>query len=210
MTENDARIASFFDHCADEGVMVDFTDDERAAVDAALSSWGISPGQRVCEPGCGAGRLTAYLAEAVGPAGEVLAIDLSAAMLERALARGLPGQVRLHLGSVESVEAPDGYFHHVVCFHAFPHFGDRVRAVAEIARVLAPGGQLAVCHLMSRQQVNAHHAEVGGVVGDHRIPDGTAMRRLLAWHELEVTSIRDGVSGYALLARKRPAATALS
>ncbi|MEV6669497.1 methyltransferase domain-containing protein [Streptomyces sp. NPDC051162] len=44
---------------------------------ALVSSWGIPAGVRVLEVGCGQGDMTAVLAEAVGPQGRVVAVDIA-------------------------------------------------------------------------------------------------------------------------------------
>jgi len=202
MTPSETETVAFFDRCAHDGVMLEFEPAELARVAALPAAWGLRRGDRVCEAGCGAGRLTTFLAGAVGPGGEVLALDTSAAMLDRAAARRLPGHARLVLASALAIPAAEASFDHVVCFHALPHFPDPGAALVELARVLVPGGSLWVCHLASRERVNALHASFGGPVADHRIPDDGTMRRLAAAAGLRLESIADGEDGYLLHARK--------
>ena len=102
----------------------------------------IGPDDRVVEIGCGVGRLTRVLAER---AGSVVAIDVSAEMLERARAAN-PGleTVEWLLGDGESLPVEDAsadiVFSHVV-FQHIPDPGVTLGYVREMGRVLRPGGR---------------------------------------------------------------------
>jgi demethylmenaquinone methyltransferase/2-methoxy-6-polyprenyl-1,4-benzoquinol methylase len=78
-----------------------FTAVERRKVNYFARRWGIAPGERVLEPGCGAGRLTEILAERVGPDGGVMAFDASRAFMRLAAERRLPPWVTLRTGWAE-------------------------------------------------------------------------------------------------------------
>ncbi len=94
-------------------------------------------GREVLEVGCGTGlilrRLSAFAARAVG-------VDLSPGMLERAKARGL----EVVEGSATELPFADGSFDVAVSFKTLPHVPDLRRALAEMARVVRPGGTLVV------------------------------------------------------------------
>ena len=106
----------------------------------------LSPGCRVLDVACGTGVATRIAAERVGPSGEVVGVDLNAAMLS--VARSLepvPGaRIRWRRGDAEDLPFPDLSFDAVLCQQGFQFFPDRVKAALEIARVLRPGGRLAV------------------------------------------------------------------
>jgi ubiquinone/menaquinone biosynthesis C-methylase UbiE len=86
---------------------------------------------------CGTGRHAAYLASA---GHEVVGVDSSAAMLEMARAR-LP-DAELRLASLEDLPFPTGRFDLAVSTLALTHLPRLDRAVAELARVVRPGGHL--------------------------------------------------------------------
>jgi len=98
--------------------------------------------ERVLDVGTGAGHTALALAEG---AREVVACDLSEAMLEQARRaareRGL-GNVRCRHGDAEELPFRDASFDVVSCRMCAHHFARPERAVAEMARVLRPGGRL--------------------------------------------------------------------
>jgi len=98
----------------------------------------LAPGP-VLDAACGTGRHTAYLAAA---GREVVGVDASEAMLARARSK-LPG-VELRAGELTALPVDDGAFAGVVCALALSHLPELGPAVAELARVLAPGGRLVI------------------------------------------------------------------
>lgn len=92
----------------------------------------------VLELGAGTGKLTEVL---VSMGHDVFATDPDEAMLD-VLSAKLP-DVRATVGSAEQIPAPDGSYDVVVAAQAY-HWFDRASALPEIARVLKPGGHLAL------------------------------------------------------------------
>jgi len=200
----DAELAAHFDRCAANGDMDEFEPAELEAVERLLDEWGVAPGERVLEPGCGSGRLTALLAGRVGPEGLVLGLDLSAAMLRRARRRGLGPQVRFECASAGAVPAPDRFFHRVICFNVFPHFTEPKRVLAELERVMAPGASLWIAHLASREELNAFHAGLDGPVRGHRLPPPEELERLLVAAGLRVRHLENGDGRFSAHALRAP------
>jgi SAM-dependent methyltransferase len=93
----------------------------------------------VLDAACGTGRHAAYLAAA---GREVVGVDASEAMLARARAK-LP-DVDFRTGELESLPVADGSMAGAVCALALSHVADMKPAIAELARVLKPGGRLVV------------------------------------------------------------------
>jgi ubiquinone/menaquinone biosynthesis C-methylase UbiE len=122
--------------------------------------------ENLLEVGCGTGQLTGWLAKQVGP-GRVTAIDFSAAMIEKAQAKG-GGPFRT--ADVCQDDLGRSEFDVVLCFHSFPHFRDQSAALRNLAGCLKPTGRLIVMHLNGRDAINAFHGSVGGVVGGDFLP----------------------------------------
>jgi len=200
MTEmNDSDIGAFFDECARNGFLESFSPDDEEKLAELFKRWDISKDMRIVEPGCGSGRLTQRLADAVGPGGLVYAFDLSEEMIRLALARKLPDCVQFACGSVETVPAAGASFDIAICFSVFPHFSDPPKALDELRRVLKPGGHLWINHLKGRVALNEMHRTASQVIIAHELPDEAEMERLFAGHGFAVIELLDSVdTGYSL------------
>ena len=100
-------------------------------------------GLEVLEIGCGRGVGTQLILERFG-ARKVFAMDLDESMLQRArrrLARYSTDRLELRLGDITHIDAEDQAYDAVVNFAAIHHIPDWQSAVAEICRVLKPGGR---------------------------------------------------------------------
>lgn len=124
-------------------------------------------GRRVLDFGCGIGRLAIALAP---DAAEVIGIDVSPGMTAEA-ARRAGGAARFAVANGRDLgEWPDARFDLVVAADSFPYL---VRAgivgaqVAEIARVLAPGGDLLVFNWSYRGDADADAAEAREMAAAH-------------------------------------------
>lgn len=201
--DRESQLASYFDGCARDGDLAEFDADEQRRLDAFLELWRIEPGDRILEPGCGTGRLTRVLSEAVGPSGRVLAMDISAEMVERAHARGFPDRVDVVFGSVLRVPSDDGSFDKVLCLNVFPHFSDRGAVLREFARVTRDGGDLWINHFANREAINEFHHGCDPSVCDHLIPPDDEVRALVESAGFEVVSHDDNEPGYRLHAARR-------
>jgi len=99
-------------------------------------------GEDVLDVGSGPGFLTADLAAGVGEKGSVLGIDQSDAMLALATRRCAAwSQVRVEAGDAVAVGGDDARFDLVVSTQVLEYVSEIDRAIAEIARVLRPGGR---------------------------------------------------------------------
>ena len=115
---------------------------------------GAQPGMTVLEIGCGSGAFTTAMAHAVRPEGHVHALDIQADML-RQLRRKLAKpayqditNVTLHEHNAYDLPFEDGTLDLVYLVTVLPEIPDQLRALAEIKRVLKPGGILAVGELL--------------------------------------------------------------
>ncbi|MEF2146450.1 MAG: class I SAM-dependent methyltransferase [Desulfovibrionaceae bacterium] len=155
------------------------------------------------EPGCGTGRLSAFLARAVGPAGAITAMDISAAMTSRARARlaGFPN-VEVLTASLEHCPLPEKAYDAAVCHQVFPHLEDKSRALQIMFRALKSGGRLLLTHFINRAQVNDVHRKAGTAVEHDLLPGETEMIDLLESAGFKVLSLKDDDQGYFLTAQR--------
>ncbi|MBB5914984.1 demethylmenaquinone methyltransferase/2-methoxy-6-polyprenyl-1,4-benzoquinol methylase [Nocardia transvalensis] len=116
----------------------------RRLVAELTTASGAGKGSRVIDIGSGPGKLAAALAVAVGPGGAVLGIDPSGPMVEYATARTRGPNVRFEVGTAQSIPVGDSEFDVLTCTFVMHHVAAeaRDRALAEMYRVLRPGGTL--------------------------------------------------------------------
>jgi len=114
----------------------------RALVRHAL---GAAPGERVLDIGCGPGFYVEELLEEVGPAGSVVGVDDSPQMLAAAARRceRFPN-AEFREGDATALPVEDGSFDAAVCVQVLEYVPDTAAALAEMARVVRPGGRAVV------------------------------------------------------------------
>jgi demethylmenaquinone methyltransferase/2-methoxy-6-polyprenyl-1,4-benzoquinol methylase len=173
-----------------------FTAEEQLKVEVFVRSWGIKPGDRVLEPGCGSGRLTAVLADLTGPTGRVAAFDCSPEFLRLAAQRDLPQHVTLQAAWAEALPLAPESFDHVVCFNVFPHLVPQKIIACRLAAALRPGGLFWIAHTCSRTFVNAVHRSGPPGMRDHILPAPRVLARLLRESGLKEVEIEDGADHF--------------
>ncbi len=129
--------------------------DDGPAYAAAVAELGLRAGDRVLDAGCGTGRALPPLRAAVGPAGVVLGADLTPAMLEAAVRAGRDRDGRLLLTDVAALPLRDGALDAVFAAGLVAHLPEPAENLRELARVVRPGGRLALFHPIGRAALAA-------------------------------------------------------
>ena len=115
---------------------------------------GLGPGDRVLDIACGPGNFSRAFAAAVGDSGLVVGLDASTTMLQRGAAdlrRSGSENLTLVRGDATALPFIDRGFDAVCCFAALHLFADPFAGLDEMARVLAPGGRIALMTSVQRQ-----------------------------------------------------------
>ncbi|MEZ4415774.1 MAG: class I SAM-dependent methyltransferase [Gemmatimonadota bacterium] len=159
----------------------------------ALVRW-TSPavGDTVLDLGCGTGAAARHAAAAAGPSGRVVAVDVQPAMLEvgaRGSDAGAP--IDWMQAPADRLPLPDGSVDLVLCAQVLQFLSDREAALAEVRRVLRPGGRLALSLWAPLPQspyfdalvhsIGAHIGQevAGGLAAAFALVDADAVRPLL-------------------------------
>jgi SAM-dependent methyltransferase len=116
----------------------------------------VEPGDRVVDVGCGAGLDMMIAARQAGPTGRVIGVDMTPAMLAKArsavVAAGY-SHVELRAGYGETLPVEDNWADVVISNGVLNLMPDKTTALAEMARVLRPGGRLQIGDLLVQKPV---------------------------------------------------------
>ncbi len=189
----------------------------------AIELCGLRPGQRVLDLAGGTGDLALAAARRVAPGGRVVLADINAAMLRRGRDRlidaGLIDAVDAVLGNAESLPFADNGFDCVTIAFGLRNVTDKPAALAEMRRVVKPGGRVCVLEFSKplcaplEQAYDFYSFKVLPQLGEwiardrasyrylaesiRRHPDQQALRRMMlddgGFDEVEVHNLSGGI-----------------
>lgn len=116
----------------------------------------LAAGERVVDVGSGGGIDSLIAARMVGPTGEVVGIDMTPAMLEKARAAAAESgvdNVEFREAYMEELPVPDGWADVVISNGVLNLTPDKQKAVAEMFRVLRSGGRLQIGDILVNREV---------------------------------------------------------
>jgi ubiquinone/menaquinone biosynthesis C-methylase UbiE len=120
-----------------------------------LDAASLARGERVLDVCCGTGTLTLAARNRVGPSGSVHGVDASPEMIARATDKADGADVAFQVAPAQSLPFPDGSFDVVLCSLGFHHLPEAARdaALAEMHRVLAPGGRAVIVEFLRNRSL---------------------------------------------------------
>ncbi len=173
--------------------------DDGSAFDWAVEQLRLSPGDVAIDAGCGTGRALVALRAAVGPAGAVLGLDATPAMLCEASRLGRQSVSVCTLGDVRHLPVRHRCATGILAAGLLPHLPDPAGTLREFARVAVPGARLGVFHPIGRLTLAARHRERGADAHDMNIDPGR-IESLLAEAGWVLESLEDAEHRYLALA----------
>jgi ubiquinone/menaquinone biosynthesis C-methylase UbiE len=152
----------------------------------------IQPGEQVLDVGCGTGTLAMEVVRRVGATGRVAGVDPGTEQIARARSkaarRNLP--VDFQIGVIEQLPFPDQTFDVVLSTLMMHHLPDPLKrqGLAEIARVLKPGGRLVIADFKHKKERQGRAARFHA--GGSRMQDLAALVKDAGFKDLETEEMR--------------------
>ncbi|MFJ9944787.1 class I SAM-dependent methyltransferase [Streptomyces erythrochromogenes] len=168
---------------------------------AAVTEFGLRPGDRVLDAGCGTGRALGALRAAVGPGGTVLGVDLTPQMLAAARRAGRAVEGALLLADVARLPLRDEALDAVFAAGLVAHLPDPAANLRELSRVVRPGGRLALFHPIGRSALAARQ---GRELTPQDLRAEHNLGPLLSAAGWDMTSYADEDHRFLALAVRRP------
>ncbi len=116
----------------------------------------LHPGERIVDVGCGAGIDSLIAARMVGSDGEVIGVDMTPEMLEKARRSSEEAslaQVKFLRGYAEDLPVPDGWADVIISNGVLNLMPDKSATLSEMHRVLKPGGRLQIGDILVQKAV---------------------------------------------------------
>lgn len=165
----------------------------------------ISPGEVVVDLGSGGGLDVFLASKQVGPQGRAIGIDMTPAMIERARANAKSGgytNVDFYLSTIDKIPLPDTSVDCIISNCVLNLAPDKAAVFREIARVLKPGGRLAISDIALKHELpeaiaNSVAAYVGCIAGAICIADYRSGLLAAGFEHVEIVDSGADLNAYA-------------
>ncbi len=165
----------------------------------------IRAGEVVVDLGSGGGLDVFLASKMVGPTGRAIGIDMTPAMIDRARTNAVSGvynNVEFYLSTIDQIPLPDASVDCVISNCVLNLAPDKPAAFREIARVLKPGGRVAVSDIALKQELpeavaKSVAAYVGCIAGAIKIGDYRDGLLAAGFEHVEIVDIGADLNAYA-------------
>ena len=165
----------------------------------------LRPGEVVVDLGSGGGLDVFLASKMVGPEGRAIGIDMTPSMIERARANAKAGgytNVEFHLSTIDRIPLPNASVDCVISNCVLNLAPDKPAVFREIARVLKPGGRVAVSDIALKQELpeavaNSMAAYVGCIAGAILIEEYRAGLLAAGFEHVEIVDSGADLNAYA-------------
>ena len=165
----------------------------------------LRPGEVVVDLGSGGGLDVFLAAKMVGPTGRAIGIDMTTAMIERARANAQAGgytNVEFYQSTIDQIPLPDASVDCVISNCVLNLAPDKPAVFREIARVLKPGGRVAVSDIALKHELpeavsQSMAAYVGCIAGAIKIDDYRNGLLAAGFEHVEIVDSGADLNAYA-------------
>ena len=154
----------------------------------------LQPGETVVDLGCGGGFDCFLAARRVGPKGYAIGVDMTPEMIHKARENAAKGKVRnvdFRLGEIEHLPVADATADVILSNCVINLSPDKPQVYAEAARVLKPGGRLAISDVVAIAPIPAAvkknlQAHSGCIAGSATVPETERMLRNAGFSQIRI------------------------
>lgn len=169
----------------------------------------LKPGEVVVDLGSGGGLDVFLAAKSVGPTGKAIGIDMTQEMVELARKNAIkigdgesPSNIEFHLAPIDAMPLPDSSVDCIISNCVINLVTDKAKAFAEMARVLKPGGRLAISDIAIKKALPGELAEnlmayVGCIAGAIEIDEYTQGLTAAGFASVEIKDSGSDLNAYA-------------
>ena len=168
---------------------------ERHKIEGLLGRLELDVAEKILDVGCGIGVLFPILDSLTNGKAQIMAID-SAENMAKIADENVTAKINILCGDAQYFPFSNSTFDRIIAFHVFPHIEDALLFLKESRRILKPGGELAIIHLIGSEELNKFHAELGGNVADHILPSDKQLSHLLEEQQFKILNSIDSAREY--------------
>ena len=198
-------VAEAFGYTADELASIPAEANMALSCGNPTATANLKPGEVVVDLGCGGGLDVFLAASKVGPEGKAIGIDMTPEMLDLARRNAEKAgveNVEFHKATIDALPLPSGSVDCVISNCVINLAPDKDAVFREIARVLKPGGRLAVSDIALKGPVPHEIADdltaiVGCIAGAISIEDYKAKLAAVGFSKVEVVETGSDLNAYS-------------
>lgn len=191
---------SFFDSIASRWDQIAHHDEKKVAY--IVRSANIEGNSRVLDLGTGTGILLPFIKEYLENDGNIVALDISANMLEQAKKKNGTENIEYVCSDFYEYEN-DEKFSVIIAYSCFPHFADRDLFFKKCEELLRDKGRLVIAHSESKEKINGKHTNIDAELKSETLKDAVEVAGIAGKYGLIESRVIDNEEYYLIVLDKR-------
>ncbi|MCL2026352.1 MAG: class I SAM-dependent methyltransferase [Leptospirales bacterium] len=149
-------------------------------------------GGKVLDAGCGTGVLFPHILKKIGVAGELVAVDCAAEMINTASEKfHAVKNISYRTAYVEELNEASSSFDAIIAFAMFPHVEDKLSALKKFRLLLKETGRLYIFHLSDTASLNEFHGSLSSPVCHDIMPGKDSLEGIMKEARFEIKEYID-------------------